>query len=80
MSISLLYHAFNIKGVRIESAHFIGNAIIFSSEMTKKYTTCPHCESRNTSYKGPKVRKLRMGSCGRKQSFLKFTVTPPTMP
>ncbi len=55
MSISILYHAFNIKGVTIESAQLIGNAVIFSAEMTDKYTTCHYCGGRHANYKGQKI-------------------------
>jgi transposase len=70
MSISILYHAFNIKGVKIEKAQYKGNAIIFSAEMTGKYTTCANCRCRHANYKGQKTRTFRMGPFGRKQSFL----------
>jgi len=36
MSTSILYHAFNLKGVEFESTEFLGNAIIFSVVMTDK--------------------------------------------
>lgn len=74
MSTSILYHAFNLKGVEFESVKFLGNAIIFSAAMTDKLTKCPGCGCRHTIYKGQKTRWFRMGPLGRKQSFLKLLV------
>lgn len=72
MSTSLLYHAFNLKGVEFESAQFLGNAIIFSVKMNDKFIKCPDCGGSHAIYKGQKTRWLRMSPLGRKQSVLKL--------
>jgi len=61
MSTSLLYHAFNIKGVEYRSTDFLGNAIIFCVEMTDKFTPCPRCRKRLVIFKGQKTDPLKWG-------------------
>ena len=70
MSTSLLYHAFNIKGVEYRSTDFLGNAIIFCAEMTDKFITCPCCKNRRAIFKGQKTRSFKMGPLGRKHAIL----------
>jgi len=72
MSRSLLYHAFNLKGVEYLSTKFVGNAIIFSVEMIDKFIKCPECGGHQTIFKGHKTRWLKMGSLGRKRSLLQL--------
>ena len=72
MSTSILYHAFNLKGVEFESAQFLGNAVIFSAKMNDKFIKCPDCGGNHAIYKGQKIRWFRMGPLGRKQSLLKL--------
>jgi len=72
MSTSLLYHAFNLKGVEYRSTKFVGNAIIFSVEMIDKFMKCPACSGRQTVFKGQKTRWFKMGSLGRKRSLLQL--------
>lgn len=72
MSTSILYHAFNLKGIEFESANYLGNAIIFSAAMTDKFTKCPSCGCRYANYKGNKTRWFKMGPLGRKQALLKL--------
>ena len=72
MSRSLLYHAFNLKGVEYCSTKFVGDAIIFSFEMTHKFARCPQCGCRQTVFKGHKTRRFKMGPLGRKQSLLQL--------
>jgi len=72
MSNSLLYHAFNLKGVEYHSTSFVGNTIIFSAEMTRKFIKCPQCGCRQTIFKGQKTRRFKMGPLGRKQSLLQL--------
>lgn len=70
MSTSILYHAFNIKGVKHCSTEFIGNSLVLSAEMTDKFIRCPRCGCRRVLLKGSKTRWLRMSPIGRKQSHL----------
>jgi len=72
MSTSLLYHAFNLKGVTYRSASYVGNSIILSFEMTDKFIKCPQCGGRHTTFKGQKNRLLKMGLFGRKQAILQL--------
>lgn len=74
MPISLLYHAFNLKGVEYRSTKFVGNTVIFSVEMTDKFIKCPACSGRQTIFKGQKTRWFRMGPLGRKRSLLQFQI------
>lgn len=70
MSTSLLYHAFNIRGVEYRSTSFLGNSIIFHAEMTYKFNKCPQCDGHQNIFKGQKTRLFKMGSLGRKQALL----------
>ncbi len=72
MSTSILYHAFNLQGIEYRATQFLGNTIIFSVEMTDKFTKCPACGCRHTIFKGQKTRWFKMGPLGRKQSLLKL--------
>lgn len=72
MSTSMFYHAFNLKGIEYRSTQFLGNAIIFSVEMTGKCIKCPACGCCHTIFKGQKTRWFRMGPFGRKQSLLQL--------
>ena len=72
MSTSLLYHAFNLKGVTYRSTNFVGNSIILSFEMTDKFIKCLHCGGRHTTFKGQKTRLFKMGPFGRKQGLLQL--------
>ena len=74
MSTSLLYHAFNIKGVEYHSTKYLGNAIVFSTEITNKFLKCPRCDCRQAVFKGQKTRWLKMGPLGRKQALLRLRV------
>lgn len=72
MSTSILYHAFNLKGIKCKSTQFLGNTVIFSVEMTEKCIKCPACGCRHTILKGQKKRMFRTGPFGRKQSLLRL--------
>ena len=72
MSTSLLYHAFNLKGVEYQSTHYLGNAVILAANMTDKLIKCPQCGCHQAVFKGRKTRWFRMSPVGRKQSLLKL--------
>ena len=72
MSTSLLYHAFNIKGVEYRSTSFLGNSIIIHAEMTDKFTRCPQCGCHQTIFKGHKTRLFKMGPSGRRHAVLQL--------
>lgn len=74
MSQSSLYHAFGIRGVTYRSTSFLGNAIIFNVETTNRHVICCDCGHRHCTFKGQKMRFLRMPPIGRKQALLKVTM------
>lgn len=74
MSMSILYHAFGIKGVTYRSTYYLGNAVFFRVETTDRHSRCPVCGHRNSIFRGPKTRWLRMPPIGRKQALLELTM------
>lgn len=70
MSTSVLYHAFQIDGVKYNSTSYEGNTLIFNSEMNDKYLHCPRCRSQDISFKGQKERKFHLPPMGKKHCFL----------
>ncbi len=72
MSMSILYHAFSIKGVTYRSTYCLGNAIIFRVENTDRHASCPACGQRNCIFRGQKIRWIRMPPIGRKQALLEL--------
>ena len=72
MSMSILYHAFGIKGVTYRSTYYLGNAVLFRVETTDHYVRCPKCGQRHCIFRGPKTRWLRMPPIGRKQAILEL--------
>jgi len=70
MSTSVLYHAFQIDGVKYNSTSYEGNTIVFNGEMSGKYLHCPQCRSQALSFKGQKKRKFHLPPMGRKRCFL----------
>ena len=45
MSTSLLYHAFQIEGVKYKFTSYEGNNIIFKGEINEWHIQCPVCKS-----------------------------------
>ena len=74
MSTSVLYHAFQIDGVKYKSTAYEGSALIFNVEMSDKYQYCPHCRSRDIAFKGHKERRFHLPPMGGKQCFLNATI------
>jgi transposase len=72
MSKSLLYHAFNIKGVEYRSTRYIGNKIIIKAETIDKTKSCPFCKSSWLIFKGKKTRFLHLPPIGRKRCVLEL--------
>jgi transposase len=70
MSTSLLYHAFNIRGVNYQNIKLNGNTLIFKAEVTDAAKKCPACRSRKVVFKGQKNRFLHMPPIGRKRCQL----------
>ena len=72
MSMSILYHAFGIKGVTYRSTYYLGNAVLFRVETTDHHVRCPKCGQNHCIFRGPKTRWLRMPPIGRKQAILEL--------
>lgn len=66
MPTTLLYHAFDIKGVTYRSTQMLGNALIISGETIDQYVPCPNCGHRSCGIKGRHIRWSRMPPIGRK--------------
>ncbi len=49
MSTSVLYHAFQVEGVKYKSTSYEGSCLIFNAEMNDRYLKCPRCHSLNIS-------------------------------
>lgn len=72
MSTSLLYHAYNIKGVDYRATKHIGNRIIFKAEMNSSIKSCSLCNSKQVIFKGKKTRFLHLPPIGRKRGGLEL--------
>lgn len=73
MSTSILFHAFNLKGIKYISTVFSGDTIIFRAEMDCN-VKCPKCGKRHTIYRGQKTRDFLMPPIGRKKCVLNLTL------
>ncbi len=74
MSTSLLYHAFNIKGVEYRATKYVGNRIIFKAEMNNSLKKCPLCEKSHMIFKGQRTRSLHLPPVGRKRCLLEIVL------
>lgn len=74
MSTSILYHTFQIEGVKYNSTSYEGQDVIFHAEIAEKYIFCPNCKSTDVSFKGQKVRRFHLPPMGRKHCFLNLRV------
>jgi transposase len=74
MSTSLLYHAFNLKGVKYRSARYRGNRIILKVEMAESERKCRDCKSTNVIFKGVQTRFFHMPPLGRKRCALELVI------
>ena len=74
MSTSILYHAFQIEGVKYNSTSFEGRNIVFQAEIADSHLCCPNCKSHDISFKDHKERQFHLPPMGRKQCFLNLMV------
>lgn len=74
MSTSILYHAFQVEGVKYNSTSFKDSTIVFHGEIAKTHICCSNCKSHNISFKDHKERQFHLPPMGRKQCFLKIEV------
>ena len=75
MSTSLLYHAFNIKGVDYRATKYIGNRIVFKAEMNSSIKSCALCNSKQVIFKGKKTRFFHLPPIGRKRGGLELIMS-----
>jgi len=74
MSTSLLYHAFQIEGVKYKYTSYEGNHIIFKGEINERHIQCPVCKSIDLSFKGKKERRFSLPPLGKKSCFLDLKI------
>ena len=74
MSTSVLYHAFQIEGVKYNSTSYEGDSVIFHANIADKFVDCPNCQSHDVIIKGQKERQFHLPPMGKKQCFLKLRV------
>lgn len=74
MSTSVLYHAFQIEGVKYNSTSYEGRDIIFHADITATHSRCPNCKSHDVFSKGQRKRRFHLPPIGRKQCFLDLRV------
>ena len=70
MSTSILYHAFNLKGITYKATRYEGDAIVFVADIKRDLIRCPKCGCRHFTFKGQKTRKLQLSPIGRKKCIL----------
>lgn len=70
MSTSVLYHAFNLKGITYRATRFKGDVIEYFADVKEEYIRCPKCGQRQYTFKGQKTRSFHLGPIGRKKCFL----------
>lgn len=74
MSTSLLYHAFQIKGVKYKSISYEPRKITFYGSISDSFLRCPECKSQNICLKGQKNRLFHLPPIGRRECFLNIRV------
>lgn len=74
MSTSVLYHAFQIEGVKYNSTSYEGHDIIFHADIADTHLCCPNCKSHDVFSKGQRKRRFHLPPLGRKQCFLNLQV------
>lgn len=74
MSTSLLYHAYNIRGVEYQATRYIGNRIFLRAEVRQDHKFCANCESKDVIFKGRKKRFFHMPPLGRKRCMLELVM------
>lgn len=70
MSTSILYHAFNLKGIRYRTVEFARGEVIFKAKMTDQCIRCPDCGHRQFVFKGVKTRRFHLSPIGRRRCVL----------
>lgn len=66
MSTSLLYHAFGIRGHRLQKTEYIDGEVHFYVTLKPRHIRCPQCKSRRVKEREGKYRSLRTVPIGDK--------------
>ncbi len=74
MSTSVLYHAFQIEGVKYNSTSYEGRDVVFHADIVDAYLCCSNCKSHDVLSKGHRERRFHLPPIGRKQCFLNLWV------
>jgi transposase len=74
MSTSLLYHAWGLRGYRLEATDFAGGATVFRVRQNDDTLCCGHCGGRDVMREGVVVRRFRTLPIGRKPVWLELPV------
>jgi transposase len=72
MSTSVLYHAFQLEGVKHNSTLFEEDTIVFRAEINSSYLCCSNCKSTDVIGKGQRDRRFYLPPMGRKRCFLQL--------
>jgi len=54
MSTSILYHAFNLKGITYKATRYEGDAMVFYADIKRDFIRCPKCGYRILLSRGRK--------------------------
>lgn len=74
MSTSLLYHAWGLRGYRLEATEFAEGAVVFRVRQNPDALCCGCCGGRNVMRQGVVVRRFRALPIGRKPVWLELPV------
>ena len=72
MSTSILYHAFQLEGVKYNSTFFEEDTLVFHAEINSSYLCCSNCKSTDVIGKGQRDRRFYLPPMGRKRCFLQL--------
>ena len=65
MSTSVLYHAFQIKGVKYNSTSYEGDDVVFHADIADTHFCCPNCKSHDVFSNGQRERRFHLSPMGR---------------
>lgn len=74
MPASLLYHTNQIEDVQVKNTEHFSEKIVFQVLYKPSLALCPCCGSNESTFKGIKIRNLRMAPLGNKQAFLSVEI------
>jgi len=58
---SVLYHAFNLKGITYRATRFKGDVTEYFADVKEEYIRCPKCGWQQFTFKGQKTRRFHLG-------------------